>query len=80
MPDHWTAIYLAFQWSGMTITQVYSFIVAIVIVLHRCEEEHIPGGFGYMFNVIVFNSDLPDRYRHFTGLYWWNLYLFSGEE
>jgi hypothetical protein len=33
-----------------------------MIVLHMVEEEHFPGGFGYMFNVIVFKSDVPDRY------------------
>ena len=34
----------------------------IVIVAHIHEEERFPGGFGYMFNVLISKSDVPDRY------------------
>ncbi|HZC91698.1 MAG TPA: HXXEE domain-containing protein, partial [Mycobacterium sp.] len=54
--------YLIVNWSAMTTTHRLSFIGLIVIVAHIHEEERFPGGFGYMFNVLINKSDLPDRY------------------
>lgn len=54
--------YLLLNWPGMAVTHRLSFLVAIALVLHLHEEERYPGGFGYMFNVIRGNSDVPDRY------------------
>lgn len=54
--------YLVLNWSTMTTTHRISFIALILIVAHIHEEERFPGGFGYMFNVVRANSDVPDRY------------------
>ena len=56
-------IYLAAHWSSMSVTHRLSFTVAIMIVLHMFEEERLPGGFGYMYNVVLRRESIaPDRY------------------
>jgi hypothetical protein len=56
------SIYLVVSWPELSITHRLSVAVTVTIVLHIIEEERFPGGFGYMFNVIRANSDVPDRY------------------
>jgi hypothetical protein len=54
--------YLIVNWPAMTTTHRLSFIGLTMIVAHIHEEERFPGGFGYMFNVLINKSDVPDRY------------------
>lgn len=55
-------VYLIFNWTDMAITYRLSFCAAIFLILHLYEEERMPGGFGYMYNVLKAQSDAPDRY------------------
>lgn len=55
-------IFLTFKCLDMTVTYRLSVCAAILLILHLYEEERIPGGFGYMYNVLKAHSDVPDRY------------------
>jgi len=55
-------LYLLIHWSEFSFIHKLSYLAVFVLTLHFIEEERIPGGFGYMFNVLVSKSDVPDRY------------------
>jgi hypothetical protein len=55
-------VYLTTHWSDLSVTHRLSFVLAILLIVHMAEEEHCPGGFGYMYNVVVRRSAHPDRY------------------
>ncbi|WP_216896773.1 HXXEE domain-containing protein [Nocardia alni] len=54
--------YLLVRWSDLTAAHKLSFVVTILLVLHINEEEWAPGGFAYLFNVLLHKSAAPDRY------------------
>ncbi|WP_052367798.1 HXXEE domain-containing protein [Haloferax sp. ATB1] len=56
------AAYLLLNWSALSFPRKLLLASLAMIVAHIFEEERFPGGFGYLYNVVRSDSDVPDRY------------------
>lgn len=55
-------IYLVFAWSEISILQRLLILNFIAILIHQFEEYGLPGGEPTIMNIILQNSDTPDRF------------------
>jgi hypothetical protein len=55
-------IYLVFAWSEISILQRLLILNFIAILIHQFEEYGFPGGEPAIMNVVLQNSEIPDRY------------------
>lgn len=55
-------LYLFVSWGEVSKIQVFLLLSFVAILLHQFEEYRWPGYFAGLFNVVIFKSDMPDRY------------------
>lgn len=55
-------VYLIFAWNELVFLQIILLLNFIVVLLHQFEEYSWPGGFPAVANMVLMQSERPDRY------------------